>query len=80
MFRNRVIVLLAVYQSFPIYYLFELFGQREGLNPKTKPGFRHETNLEDVVSEREEVRCDCLLRFLWIDYRPAWYYFEVIDM
>lgn len=79
-FRKIILASICLYQLIPLYFLKMLFGQRAGLNPVSKDGWRRAEDEAVKIEKRNIQGCDCLLRFLWTDYKPAFYLFEVADL
>jgi hypothetical protein len=79
-FRFRAVDLLfmAVYQSIPLLWFVLLFKQRRKLNP-LRSGFLGD--FETAVIEARKHDPDLQhLNFLWRDYRPSRWYYEVLEM
>ena len=81
-FQSLVAILIVIYQSIPIMWFVLLWRARDVLRPE---GLRHQPDTADPGGEVKEFRDvkDPRIRhlaFLWADYRPEWYSFEVIDM
>ena len=80
-FKVADCLFIVVYQAIPVLWFVLLWRERRKLNPivKNRSG-NEEEQLRVILETRENDKTLGALRFLWSDYRPVSYYFEVVDM
>jgi hypothetical protein len=79
-FRALVVLLMVIYQSIPLLWLCSLRALRDKLDPRDDEGQRLHTKAALVHRQRDHHDDISPLAFLYDDYLPRFYYFEVVDM
>ncbi len=74
-FRAVVILFIMLYQSIPICWLLLLYRERRSLNPSTS---NHDTLL--ALHMRDQDTSLDSIRFLFNDYVPSKWWFEIVEM
>ena len=72
-YRLAIFLFIFVYQSFPVFWLILLRRSSKRLNIV----FSGADSLEEVLEKRKNDNEIGYLSFLWSDYMPRFYYFEV---
>jgi hypothetical protein len=76
-----VAALLGCYMLVPLWFAAFLWTERFTINPALVPGKANGPgDVAAVLALRERHRCDCRCRFLWEDYLPSCYLFEVVEV
>ena len=73
-------LLIAIYQSIPICWLIALARHSEALNPKLSGNLNYNEGLSSLMESRKGAKELRNISFLWSDYFPGTWWYEVVDM
>jgi hypothetical protein len=79
-FRVLVILLVVIYQSIPFVWFWALWSVRDKIDPRDDEGQRLHIKAAVVRRERDHPFEVSPLSFLYEDYLPRFYFFEVVDV
>lgn len=71
---------IAVYQSIPVCWLVALVHHVDAINPKLAGSGDYHDLMSALLEKRKEKRELRNLSFLWRDYGPTTWWYEVADM
>jgi hypothetical protein len=77
-FRAVDLLFVAIYQSVPLLWFVMLFKQRSKLNPSCA-GILGDFETAVIEARKDDVDLE-RLNFLWWDYRPSRWYYEVLEI